>query len=163
MLPFVSDDASPSLSLSVGRGIVPFPLLFFVLVPLPPNMVTSTRAPLWGSAWFEPNGAGSASRLVELCAPAWIGRCVAPCLSLSVPASCRSSLLVESPSSSSRRECGAGVRPPSESGSSLRTGLSLLQRACAGALVGRRVPLAGGLRLCGASLCCVLLCVRSAR
>ena len=29
-------------------------------------------------------GSGSASRLFELCAPAWIGRCIAPCLSLSV-------------------------------------------------------------------------------
>jgi hypothetical protein len=53
-----------------------------------------------------------------------------------------------SPSSFSRRECGAGVRPPPESGLSLRTGLSLLQLACAGAPVGRRVPLAGGTRLC---------------
>ncbi len=46
------------------------------------------------------------------------------CRCLSVPASCRSILLGESPSSSSRRECGApgaGVRPPpSESALSLR-------------------------------------------
>ena len=64
----------------------------------------------------------------------------------------RSIFPVESPSSFSRRECRAGVRPPPESGLSLRTGLSLLQLACAGAPVGRRVPLAGG-RLCGAPLC----------
>ena len=46
------------------------------------SSLTCIRASAWGVAWFEPNGAGSASRLFELCAPAWIGRCVAPCLSL---------------------------------------------------------------------------------
>ena len=65
------------------------------------------------------------------------------CRFLSVSAPCRSILPVESPSSFSRRECGAGVRPPPESGLSLRTGLSLLQLACAGAPVGRRVPVSG--------------------
>ena len=48
------------------------------------SSLTCIRASAWGVAWFEPNGAGSASRLFELCAPAWVGRCVTPCLSLSV-------------------------------------------------------------------------------
>ncbi len=33
------------------------------------SALTCTRASVWGGAWFDPNGAGSASRLVELCAP----------------------------------------------------------------------------------------------
>jgi hypothetical protein len=48
------------------------------------SALTCTRASAWGGAWFDPNGAGSAPRLVELCAPAWAGRCVTPGLSLSV-------------------------------------------------------------------------------
>jgi hypothetical protein len=55
------------------------------------SALTCTRASAWGGAWSEPNGAGSASRLVEVCTPAcqWVGlgRCVAPGGPLSV---CRS-------------------------------------------------------------------------
>ena len=85
------------------------------------------------------------------------------CRCLRVPASRRSILSGEAPSSSSR-ECGAGVRrPPFGSESSLRTELSLLQCACVGASVGRLVSLAGGVRLCGAPLRYLPLCVLSAR
>ena len=87
------------------------------------------------------------------------------CRCLRVPASRRSILSGEAPSSSSR-ECGAGVRrPPFGSELSLRTelSLSLLQCACVGASVGRRVPLAGGFRLCGAPLRYLPLCALSAR
>jgi hypothetical protein len=85
-------------------------------------------------------------------------RSVAVCGSRHHDRAVSSSSMGEAPSSSSR-ECGAGVRPPPfESELSLRTELSLLQGAWAGSPIGRRVPLTGGLRLCGAPLYTCPIC-----
>jgi hypothetical protein len=61
------------------------------------SALTCTRASLWGGSWFDPNGgygAGSASRLVELCDLPFVSDDASPpvCRCLSVPASCRSLL-----------------------------------------------------------------------